>query len=107
MSRHLTSRRRFLALPLAFLLAPVGGWPARGAATSQARKGTYTADVGILYGLLTFRLEGVLTEASGRPAGRYHVTIAGEGGGIANPVQSSGAPRAGGRGPPRGRSRAR
>ena len=63
MSRHLISRRRFLSLPLAVFLAQVGRRPAQGwAATSPPRKGAYTADVGILYGLLTFRLEGVLTD---------------------------------------------
>jgi hypothetical protein len=95
-SRHLISRRRFLSLPLALLLAPVGRWSARAwAATSQARKGSYTADIGILYGLLTFRLEGVLSEATDRATGRYHVTIAGEGDGIANEIESSGLLRNG------------
>ena len=76
MSRHLVTprqvtRRQFLALPLAFLLPPVG-WLGRGwaATTPEARKGTYTADVGILYGLLTFHLDGVLTEAIDRAGGR-------------------------------------
>jgi hypothetical protein len=96
MSRHPISRRRFLGLPLAFLLGAVGARPARGgAATSEARKQTYTADVGILYGLLTFRLEGVLTEATDWAAGRYQVTIAGEGDGIANRIESSGLRRDG------------
>src|SRR6266480_1492223 len=96
MSRHLISRRRFLSLPLAVFLAQVGRRPAQGwAATSPPRKGAYTADVGILYGLLTFRLEGVLTEATDREAGRYHVTIAGEGDGIANQIESSGLLRDG------------
>ncbi len=96
MSRHLVTprqvtRRQFLALPLAFLLPPVGGL-GRGwaATTSEARKGTYTADVGILYGLLTFHLDGVLTEAIDRAGGRYDVSIAGEGDGIANRIESRG-----------------
>src|SRR5436309_2705717 len=88
MSRHLISRRRFLSLPLAVFLAQVGRRPAQGwAATSPPRKGAYTADVGILYGLLTFRLEGVLTEATDREAGRYHVTIAGRA--TVSPTRSS------------------
>src|SRR5205809_7677136 len=96
MSRHLISRRRFLSLPLAVFLAQVRRRPAQGwAATSPPRKGAYTADVGILYGLLTFRLEGVLTEATDREAGRYHVTIAGEGDGSANQIESSGLLRDG------------
>src|SRR5438309_2242390 len=60
MSRRLISRRHFLGLPLTFLLAPHVAWPARGwaATTSDERTRTYTADVGILYGLLSFRPDG-------------------------------------------------
>src|SRR5947208_12954359 len=98
MSRHLVSprqvtRRQFLALPLAFLLPPVGGL-GRGwaATTSEARKGTYTADVGILYGLLTFHLDGVLTDAIDRAGGRYEVSIDVEWDGIANRLIPHGTP---------------
>lgn len=96
MSRHPVSRRQFLALPLAVLLAPIG-WAGRGwaGATSEARNGTYTADVGILHNLLTFRLVGVLTEEIDRAAGGYHVSIAGEGDGIANRIESRGLLRDG------------
>src|SRR5438034_6908213 len=71
MSRRLISRRHFLGLPLTFLLAPHVAWPARGwaATTSEERERTYTADVGILYGLLSFRLDGALSEAIDRAAG--------------------------------------
>src|SRR6266705_1825850 len=96
MSRHLVAprpvtRRQFLALPLALVRPPVG-WLGRGwaATTSEARKGTYTADVGILYGLLTFHLDGVLAEAIDRAGGRYDVSITGEGDGIANRIESRG-----------------
>src|SRR5947209_17677763 len=105
MSRHLVTpcqvtRRQFLALPLAFLLPPVGGL-GRGwaATTSEARKGTYTADVGIPYGLLTFHLDGVLTEAIDRAGGRYDVSLARAGHGIANRSASRGL-RQTGRRPP-------
>ena len=96
MSRHQVSRRQFLALPLAVLLAPVG-WAGRGwaATTAEGRKGTFAADVGILHGLLTFRLVGVLTEEIDRAAGRYHVSITGEGDGIANRIESQGLLRDG------------
>ena len=91
MSRHLISRRRFFGLPLAVLLAPVGAWAARGWATaSEERKRTYTAEVGILYGLLTFHLDGALSEAIDRVAGHYRVTVVGEGDGIANRLESRG-----------------
>jgi len=106
MSRSLISRRRFLGLPLAFLLAPLVAWPARGwaATTSEERKKTYTADVGILYGLLSFRLDGALSEAIDRAAGHYQVTIAGEGDGIANRIESRGLLREGRWVPLEGRS---
>src|SRR5438132_13735141 len=105
MSRHLISRRRFFGLPLAVLLAPVGAWAARGWATaSEERKRTYTAEVGILYGLLSFRLDGALSEAIDRAAGHYQVTIAGEGDGIANRIESRGLLRDGRWVPLEGRS---
>src|SRR5438046_9910566 len=89
MSRHLISRRRFFGLPLAVLLAPVGAWAARGWATaSEERKRTYTAEVGILYGLLTFHLDGALSEAIDRVAGHYRVTVVGQAHGLANRLQS-------------------
>ncbi len=106
MSRRLISRRHFLGLPLTFLLAPHVAWPARGwaATTSEERKRTYTADVGILYGLLSFRLDGALSEAIDRAAGHYQVTIAGEGDGIANRLESRGLLRDGRWVPLEGRS---
>src|SRR5437879_11337786 len=106
MSRRLISRRHFLGLPLAFLLAPLVAWPARGwvATTSEERKRTYTADVGILYGLLSFRLDGALSEGIDRAAGHYQVTIAGEGDGIANRIWSRGLLREGRWVPLEGRS---
>jgi len=69
----------------------VGAWAARGWATaSEERRRTYTAEVGILYGLLTFRLDGALSEAIDRVAGHYRVTVVGEGDGIANRLESRG-----------------
>jgi hypothetical protein len=105
MSRRLISRRHFLGLPLVCLLAPVDAWPRAWAVTpSESRKGTYTADVGILYGLLNFRLDGALSEAIDRIAGQYQVTIAGEGDGIANRIESRGLLRDGRWAPLEGRS---
>ena len=97
MSRYLISRRRFLGLPLALVLAPVGAWRAPGwaATPSESRRAAYTADVGIVYGLLHFRLDGTLSEATDRAAGSYQVTIAGEGDGIANRIESRGLLRDG------------
>lgn len=86
MSSAPISRRRFLTLPLGFVLAPRGGV----AAEIQSRKGSYVAEVGILYDLLTFRLAGTVDEVMDRTTGRYEVVAAGEGSGIANLVESAG-----------------
>ena len=88
MSRNATSRREFLTLPLALLLAPLLGRAA--CAATDARKAKYGADVSILYGVLTYRLEGTMAETVDRAAGQYDVTIAGEGDGIANRIESRG-----------------
>src|SRR5438876_1232377 len=70
MSRKAPSRREFLTLPLALILAPlIGGRPA--GAAPDARKTKYGADISILYGVLTYRLEGTMTETVDRGAGQY------------------------------------
>lgn len=95
MSRQPLTRRQLLTLPLALLLAPLAlPWdPAR--AEPEARRATYAVDVGILYGVLNYHLDGTLTEAVDRVVGRYEVKIVGEGDGIANRIQSSGSLRDG------------
>jgi hypothetical protein len=90
MSIERIRRRDFLTLALAALLAPAG----LGAAP-VARRGTFAADVGILYDLLTFQLRGEIEEHSDRAAGRYHVRVTGQGDGIANRVEASGVLRDG------------
>jgi hypothetical protein len=93
-------RRDFLMVPVAWLLAPLAG--ALGAPV--ARRGTYAAEVGILYDMLSFRLRGTIEEAVDRPGGRYEVTIKGEGAGVANRIESSGMLRHGRWAPVRTRS---
>ena len=91
MSRPPISRRRFLTLSLPLLLAPVVALPRRLAlAEPDFRKAPYAIDVGLLYGMLSFHLDGTLTEVVDRAAGRYEVKLAGEGAGIANRIESSG-----------------
>ncbi|HKB26839.1 MAG TPA: hypothetical protein VKG64_17525 [Methylomirabilota bacterium] len=90
MSRPPLSRRRFLTLPLALLLAPAALPWDRARAAPDSRRGTYAVDVGILYGMLGYHLEGTLSETVDRAAGSYEVKIAGEGDGIANRIESSG-----------------
>src|SRR2546422_8608774 len=89
MSRKVTTRREFLKVPLAvLLLAPIASRPV--AAAPDARKAKYGADVSILYGVLTYRLEGTMNETVDRGAGRDDVAIAGGGDGIANRIESPG-----------------
>jgi len=100
MSRKAIDRRQFLTLPLALFLAPL----ARAQAAVEAHRAPYGVDVSLLYGALTYRVEGTLTETIDRPRGRYDVAIAGEGDGIANRIESVGILRQGRWAPLRSRS---
>ena len=95
MSRQPFTRRRFLTLSLALLLAPAALRWDRARAAAESRRATYALDAGILYGMLNYHLDGTLTESVDRVGGRYDVTIVGEGDGIANRIESSGALREG------------
>jgi hypothetical protein len=90
MSIEPVNRRDFLTLALAVLLAP-----ARLAAEPIARRGTFAADVGILYQMLTFQLKGDVEVSLDRAGGRFDVTVSGQGDGIANRIESSGVLRGG------------
>jgi hypothetical protein len=86
MEAHGTSRRQFLTVLLTSMLAwPGVAWPE----VAQRRAG-YVVDVRMLYGVLSFHLDGILTESIDRAAGRYTVTTAGEGNGISNRIESRG-----------------
>jgi hypothetical protein len=90
MSMLLMGRRSFLTLPVALLLAPlsrVGAEP--------VSRGRYVADVGVLYGMLTFHLEGTIEESIDRAVGQYHVVLAGNGTSISNRLESWGLMREG------------
>src|SRR5204862_4352142 len=100
MSTPLMGRRGFLTLPLALLLNPL----ARVGAESVLRRGRYAADVGVLYDMLTFHLEGTIEESIDRTAGQYHVVIAGDGASISDRVEAWGLLREGRWAPVRGRS---
>ena len=69
--------------------------PARLAAEPVARRGTFAADVGILYQMMTFQLKGDVEVRIDRPGGRFDVTVSGQGDGIANRIESSGVLRDG------------
>jgi hypothetical protein len=86
-----TSRREFLALSLAVLLTPRRVL----AAGPAVRRGSFAADVGILYSMLNFRLQGAVEESVDREGGRYEVLVTGHGDGIANRIESRGVLREG------------
>ena len=100
MSRQVIGRRDFLSLPLAFLLAPL----ARASADTVAYTAPYRVDVRLLYGALTYHIDETLAESIDRSAGRYEVAMTGEGDGIVNRIESSGALRQGRWAPLRSRS---
>lgn len=100
MSRKVVDRRQFLTLPLALFFAPL----ARVYAAAEPQKAPYGVEVSLLYGALTYRLEGTLTETIDRRGGRYDVAIVGEGDGIANRIESVGTLRLGRWAPLRTRS---
>jgi hypothetical protein len=85
------NRRHFLTLPLALAVAPLS----RVFAAVAPRKGDYAADVAILYRVFTLHLAGTMDEVIDRVAGRYDVTISGEGSQIANRIESRGVLRDG------------
>jgi hypothetical protein len=90
MSIEPLNRRDFLTLILAALLTPAGL-----GAEAVGRQGTFAADVGILYQMLTFHMKGDVQESVDRVAGRYDVQVSGQGDAIANRIESSGILRAG------------
>ena len=79
------TRRQLLALALGAVLAP-----RRAGAAPETRQGSFSADVGILYGVLSFHLAGTIEETIDRPAGRYAVKIRGQGSDISNSVDTEG-----------------
>lgn len=88
-------RRQFLTLPLGLLLAPILAPAGLALADVSRRKGVYHADVGLLYELFSFRLDGTIDETVDRGAGRYEITVAGQGKSIANRTESHGVLREG------------
>lgn len=94
-------RRRFLLLALGLVLGPARA--ARGAV--ESRVGNFSANVGLLYGMLSFHLAGNIDERIDRVAARYEVKVRGQGDGIENAVDSEGRLHEGRWAPVRTRSR--
>lgn len=92
MSRCQISRRDFLTAGLTAVAVPPGRGQAvaRNLAAVENRGGTYAVELGIVHGLMTFRLTGRIDEAVDRAAGRYRVSLVGEGKGIDNRLESVG-----------------
>ena len=91
MSRHAVSRREFLTV--SFLLAFLPRERAWG--DLAVWRGTYEADVSLLYGVWHLAMTGSIDEQVDRVAGRYTVTMAGQGSGMANRIESTGILRDG------------
>ncbi len=69
------SRRAFLAAPLPLLLLP----RAVRAAPSAPQPLDFAVDVGVLFDMITFALKGTLIKEIDPAAGRYQLTMTGEG----------------------------
>jgi hypothetical protein len=87
----LISRRRFLTVPLGFLLATRSS----AFAQPQLTRANYAAYIGILYDMLTLQLQGTIEETVDRGTGEYRVVAKGLGPGIANRADSIGILRNG------------
>ena len=84
-------RRQFLTLGLALALVPTRLL----AAEPGLRRGAYALDVGLLYSMLNFHLEGSYEERVDRAAGRYTMFSSGQGDQISSRIESRGALRDG------------
>jgi hypothetical protein len=77
------SRREMFALMAALLLAPAR----RLAAQPTWRRGTFAAEFGVFYGVLSYQVKGEIEESVDRGAGRCEVRLTGEGSGVTNRVE--------------------
>jgi len=91
MSIDSLSRREFLTVALAVAVAPGRLL----AAVPGVRRGPYAVDIGLLYSMLSFHLEGSFEEHVDRAAGRYEVHSTGQGDRISSQIESRGALREG------------
>ena len=80
MSGNSFRRRDFPIVLAALLLAPAR----RLAAQPTGRRGTFAAEFGVLYGVLSYHVKGEIEESVDREAGRCVVRLTGEGSGVTN-----------------------
>lgn len=90
LSTRAIGRRRFLTLGLAGV---VGALVPLRAGAGEARRSTYAVEAAILYGAFRYRAAGTIEEHVDRGAGRYEVTIAAQGTGLANRSEAAGERR--------------
>lgn len=91
MEPMLSRRQLLVALPAAFLLTR-----ARAHAIEEARAVVaYKLDLSVLFNLITLSLTGTVTQEIDRRAGRYRVSMEGQGVGISTRTEASGIIREG------------
>ncbi|HEY7617864.1 MAG TPA: hypothetical protein VH744_13745, partial [Terriglobales bacterium] len=89
---HLLTRRQLLAaLPAGLLL--MRGW-AQALERERAQLG-YQLDLSVLFNFLTLSLTGTVVQEIDRRAGRYRVTMDGQGAGISTRTEATGIIRDG------------
>ena len=89
---HLLSRRQLLAaLPIGLLL----GWGRAHAVEDGRSAFTYQLDLSILFNFLTLSLSGTAVQEIDRRAGKYRMTMEGQGIGISTRTEASGIIREG------------
>jgi hypothetical protein len=86
------SRRAFLAAPLSLLLLPRA---TAGALSGTPQPQAFTVDVGVLFDMINFALKGTVTRDVDEAAGRYRITMDGEGDKIAVHTEANGVIRQG------------
>src|SRR5215467_4100784 len=81
------SRRAFLAAPVSLLFLPRA---AAGAVPGTPQPRAFTVDVGVLFDMINFALEGTVTRDIDEGAGRYRITVDGEGDKISVHTEANG-----------------
>jgi hypothetical protein len=94
-SSLLRDRRRFLTLAVVLPLLAGPRAPGRVSAATRSRRGLFSAELGVLYDALAFRVAGTIEETVDRGAGRYQVRADGTGDGVTNCIESVGRVREG------------